>query len=353
MTMRAIALRLTEERILTAMDRGHRGGGPRKRVGVGIWHRSTVHAIIRNSRYAGTTALEKRKTLTTAIVPTANGVKLRPHRVGRPPEQWIHVPVPAIIDAADWQAAQVQMARNKALSFRHMRPGRIYLLRSRWFRCGRCGLGMAAFWQHERGYYRCSSHHERMDPAARCRGTVRGEDVEGRIWNAIMSLLENPDLVAREVAKQRETVHAAEAEIDQELATIAACLERCEQDDRRLVDAYVVGAFTPQELKAYRAEVTTRRQGLDARRQELLAKHTGLRETTDRREALNAYCARVRERLYTFTVVEKHVLFDALALKLFWTPGELLHLEATIPLDGDGIVSNTPKWTSPPQTNKC
>ena len=198
--------------------------------------------------------------------------------------------VPAIVDEATWQAAQAQVARNKDLSFRRMKPGWTYLLRPRWFRCG---LGMTASWQHERVYYRCSSA-QRTDLAARCRGTVRGEDVEGRVWNAVMRLLEHPELVAREVAKQHETVQAAEAEISQGLADIATVLGRCDQDDRRLVEAYAAGAFTPQELKAYRAEVTTRRHGLESRRQELLAKRAGLRQMADQSEALITYCARVR-----------------------------------------------------------
>lgn len=186
-----------------------------------------------------------------------------------------------------------------------------------------------------------------MDRAARCRGTVRGED-EGRVWNAVMRLLENPELAACEAAKQHEMVQAAEAEVDQELATTATGLQRCEHDDRRLVDAYVAGAFTAQELKAYRAEVATRGHWLEARRQELLPKQAGLRQTADQAEALTAYWARVRERLRTFTVAEKQLVFDALALTIFRTPGEPLHLEATIPLDEDGIVSSPSQWKRKP-----
>jgi hypothetical protein len=130
-------------------------------------------------------------------------------------------------------------------------------------------------------------------------------------------------------------------EAGQKLAAIATGLDRCEPDDRRLVDAYVAGAFTPQELKGYRVEVTTRRHGLESRRQELLAKQAGLRQTADQSEALITYCARVRARLHTFTVAEKQVVFDALALTIAWTHGGPLRLDAAIPLDGDGIVSNT------------
>src|SRR5687767_12169340 len=47
---------------------------------------------------------------------------------------------------------------------------------------------------------------------------------------------------------------------------VEASLARCVHDDRRLVDAYVAGAFTAAELKAYCADVATRGQAMEAHR---------------------------------------------------------------------------------------
>ena len=40
-------------------------------------------------------------------------------RKPRPREEWIPIPVPAIVDAVTYQAASEQRARNSALSFRN------------------------------------------------------------------------------------------------------------------------------------------------------------------------------------------------------------------------------------------
>jgi hypothetical protein len=104
------------------------------------------------------------------------------------------------------------------------------------------------------------------------------------------------------------------------------------------VDADVVGAFTATELKAYRADVTSRRQQLETERQGLLSKRETLQQTMGQTDALETHCARVRDRLTTFSIEEQQVAFDALALKVCWIPSEPLQIDASIPLDG--IVSH-------------
>jgi site-specific DNA recombinase len=133
-TVRGIAMRLTQERIPTAMDRGPRGGGGKKKAGAGVWTQSAVWRMLRNQTYIGKGYLEKRKTVSWKLVPTVDGVKRRLDRRWRSqeePDAWIAVTVPAIIDEATFQAVQAQLERNKALSFRNGKPSQPYLLRSR------------------------------------------------------------------------------------------------------------------------------------------------------------------------------------------------------------------------------
>jgi site-specific DNA recombinase len=297
---------------------------------------------LRNPIYVGTAYFDKRTTVSWEMVHTPDGMKRRRHRGWRDPEAWIALSVPAIIDEDTFQAAQLQIERNKASSFRNRKPTRPYLLRGRWFRCGRCGLAMTGYTNNHGRYYRCSSRQMKTDPARRCRGTMRGEVTERRVWEAIMQILDHPELVTAEVAKQQATIEDQEGGLAQDLAAIETALTRCEQDDRRLLDAYVAGAFTAMELKAYRADVLTRRQQLEGHRQELCAKREALEQARGHTEALETYCSRVRDRLTTFSVEEQRLAFDALAETVRWMPGDPLHIEASIPLDG--IVSQPARW---------
>jgi site-specific DNA recombinase len=341
-TVRGIATRLTQERVPTAMDRGPRGGGRKKKDAVGVWALSAVHRLLRNPIYVGTAFFNKRKTVSSQMVQTPDGMKTRRQRGWRDPAAWIALAVPAIIDDASFQAAQAQIERNKALSFRNRKPTRTYLLRGRWFRCGRCGLAMTGYTNNHGRYYRCSSRQMKTDPAHRCRSQIRGDEAERRVWAAIMQILDHPGLVSAEVAKQQSTIGERDGALASEIAAIETALARCEEEDRRLVDAYVAGAFTVAELKAYRADVVTRHQALEGERQSVCAKREALQQARGQTEALETYCARVRDRLTTFSVEEQQLAFDALAVMVRWMPGEPLHIEASIPLDG--IVSQPARW---------
>jgi hypothetical protein len=86
-------------------------------------------------------------------------------------------------------------------------------------------------------------------------------------------------------------------------------------NDQRLVEAYVAGAFTATEPKAYRADITTKRESLEVHYQTLLTRHAPLQHTLGQAEVLVDYCARVRERSQTCSLEEQHCAFDALALQ--------------------------------------
>ena len=50
-------------------------------------------------------------------------------------------------------------------------------------------------------------------------------------------------------------------------------------------------------------------------------------------EALIGYCTRVRLELQTFNAKEKRMAFEALNVRITWTPGQPLTIEGMIPLD--------------------
>jgi site-specific DNA recombinase len=323
LTMRAIARRLTDARIPTATDRraytAADGRKPCKQEPVGVWSISSVSVILTNPAYMGQMRYYAR----------AN-VRHNGRRVSyrwRPQEEWLTVPVPAIIDPDTFAAVQRQLADN-----RHRRPQwkGTPLLRGRWFRCGRCGAAMATLKAHGQRYYRCSSWQTKLTREHRCPGVIRAEKAEKDVWDAIMQMLEHPEQVREAVARQQATIQEQEAAIAAELAAVESAFARCAEDDRRLVDAYVAGAFTAVELKGYRADVARKRQSLEGHRQELVGRREALQQQTGQMEALGGYCARVRQELQTFSLEEKHRTFEALALRVTGIPKQPLRILASL-----------------------
>jgi chromosome segregation ATPase len=193
-------------------------------------------------------------------------------------------------------------------------------------------------------YYRCTSAVVELDPARRCRRSLRADDTETRVWSTMMQILEHPELVAAEVAKRQASMHEQEAAIDQELRIVERELAECDREVQRRAEAYAGEVINLAELRAYRAEIDERRQSWTYQREDLAQRREAALQAVDQVGALIDYCERVRNRLRTFSVDEQHVAFDALALKVYWTPGEEkdLRIEASIALES--IASQPSRW---------
>jgi site-specific DNA recombinase len=92
-------------------------------------------------------------------------------RRARLPQEWIVLTIPAMIDEETFQAAQAQLQLNRALAKRNRKYD--YLFGGGRFRCGHCGRGMTGFPLWGVRYYRCHGRNQVMDPAQRCRGSVK------------------------------------------------------------------------------------------------------------------------------------------------------------------------------------
>jgi site-specific DNA recombinase len=306
-----IAFQLSQERQPT------RGNGCRRLPPV-IWQESTVHKILTNEAYAGRTYWNKyaRTSKTT--------------RRQRPREEWVAIPVPAIIDEATFQAIQRQLARNRELSLRNTK--REYLLRGGHLRC-HCGRVMTGSTRKAgRGYYRCHSQFNLKAAELRCRGSLRADAIEAQVWAAVVRILEEPALIAAEVARQETEAEAQRAKIGQQMALIHAALAKCDREAQRWADAYAAEVINLGELKGYRAEIETKRQGLLTEHGALQAQFDAIGLAVQQVDALTEYCARVCERLQTFNHAEKRFALEALNIRVKWTPGQPLAIEGSIPL---------------------
>ena len=131
------------------------------RSGKPIWSSSVVHHILSDPIYTGTAYTNRYR----FVPPKKPRVAPRAHaaentcRQPRPREDWIPIPVPAIIAQETFDLAQAQLAHNAKLSFRN-NTKYTYLLRCL-LACQTCGLAMygttykATATQPARHYYEC------------------------------------------------------------------------------------------------------------------------------------------------------------------------------------------------------
>jgi site-specific DNA recombinase len=141
------------------------------------WERSTIWAMLRNPAYRGMACFGK--TQQDARWPRANrAVRLRGHALRRsactaqptPQDQWIQIPVPALVDERTFDLAQERLQDNKKFSPRRtLEPSILQGLAH----CAQCGYALYRTSTRSSArkidYYRClGSHAWRYQGQARC-----------------------------------------------------------------------------------------------------------------------------------------------------------------------------------------
>jgi site-specific DNA recombinase len=344
---------LVDERMTVRQITKRLNAGPwRPRNGRPSWSTSVVHHILSDPVYTGT-AYANRYQYVPAIKPRrrdgarAGGPACR--RL-KPPDDWIAIPVPALVDQDLAERARAQLARNATLSFRH-NTKHAYLLRCL-LTCGRCGLAMfgtthpATPRQAERRYYKCHG----KDPIDSARGrictrrTVTCADLEDAVWGHVVALLQQPERLLAQVEHHARLATEGNEQERAEAQRLAARLDRLGREDRRLVDAYQAGVVTLAELTERRQQLELRRRAIEDQREQ----HARLRRERAQAKAvltdLTAFCERVRGRLARATFADRQAILQLLIERII-VHDDALEIRHVIPLrhPEDG-----PSATGPP-----
>lgn len=150
----------------------------------------TISRILTREMYFGQHYLFKQKTCKTGQY--SREVK------NTPPESWIPVKIPAIIPRETWEAAQLQIQKNKRLATRNNKYN--YLLRGLLF-CALCGRSMTAYARpvkrkngSEKTYYYYSCISKESNTYAvngtcpcQCR-RIPAEDIEQAVWQVLVRI---------------------------------------------------------------------------------------------------------------------------------------------------------------------
>ncbi len=232
------------------------------RFGNENWGRRTIAQILNNTAYKGMAAFGK-----TRCGPIR--ARLRPVRCKSgqskqtysaydvPEEEWIYIPVPPIIDAAIFDAAQEQLQENKK-RVRKRGTGAKYLLQSLVV-CSDCKYAFYGIHRKatprkngsmsaEYTYYRCSgSEKARFAGEAVCfNKQVKGDLLERAVWDEVKKLLSNPDIILME--HQRRLTEVSDMTEDKE-GFVEQQIGKLKKGISRLIDAYAEGHIEKQDFE--------------------------------------------------------------------------------------------------------
>jgi site-specific DNA recombinase len=299
--------------------------------GRAVWPLATVGRLLRNEAYVGRLYWNR---TATSFDPALGRHRQR----RRPPEEWVAIPIPAIVDEETFEAAGRAARDNTAFSPRRTEPG-TFLLR-RLARCGRCGVKLACHRaQREHGlarYYLCP-HHDPVRAGGedrRCtERRIRADELDAFVFDQVQALLARPELLAA-----GEAAVAAQAPVpdDELLSTQLARLNRRAQaaqaERRRLADLYQAGVIEAAELAHRAAELESRRRHLDSERQALTTQRAELTADNHLNQRIEAFAARALASLDRLDFNGRQQLLR-LVLEDVRVQGWQVELRLRIPLD--------------------
>lgn len=254
--------------------------GEKTRKGKTSWDRTTIWGVLRNPAYIGEAAYGK-----TRIGPmrprlrATRGQSVQPRRaksdfeVAR--EDWISIPVPALIDRPVFEAAQEQLRENRR-RMREQARGARYLLQG----LLECKICRYAFFgkpvspaaakgkRRNYAYYRCiGTDAYRFGGRRVCdNDQVRTDRLDLAVWQEVRVLLEHPQRVTEEYRRRLEpqsnSTHPG-------IAGVEARLGKLRHGLARLIDSYADGLIEKSEFEPRIKDLRERSARLESQAKEL------------------------------------------------------------------------------------
>jgi site-specific DNA recombinase len=237
------------------------------------WNVASVRGILRSPAYAGTaysgrTRHAPARHRKSALRPVGPGYSQQP----TPAEEWIAIPVPALISSATFDAAQAQLDRNTPMARRH-NTAQAYLLRGL-LSCGRSQLACTGR-SRARGYayYGCRGRTDLLRAARGERCTARyapAQALDALVWADLCRVLSDPSLLTHELTRLHQGTWRAE-ELRARHQDLGAALAQLERQQERVLEAYLAEIIGREEFARKRQEILRLLNGLAHQRRQIEA----------------------------------------------------------------------------------
>jgi site-specific DNA recombinase len=326
-------------------------------TGKPVWGVSTIGRLLRNEAYVGTVYYNRREAIDGN---GPRGARTRRTRYReRPREEWIAIPVPAIVDQATFERAQQVSRDNSKWNPRGAEPG-AWLLRGL-IECGHCGVGANCHKMRGRNgafhrYYYCRNHdvlraggHDRLCPER----NIRADELDAFVFEQVRAALLDPRQL---IAGERAVITAAPPDEDELIAAqlrhLESALQATDRERTRLLDAYQAGLLELDELTRRTATLTTRRDQLARERDATSERSAELASQNRLRRGLAQFAQRVAASLDELDHDARQRLLRLVVEKVR-VQGWRVQIHLKIPLqddsDGDGDGGEPTPPTTPPR----
>jgi site-specific DNA recombinase len=312
------------------------------------WERSMVWAMLRNPAYRGAACFGKTRVATrqrvTRPLRMRGGTATRDSASHeRPREDWIEIPVPALIDEPIFARAQELLQENKVRAQRRtIAPSLVQGLVS----CRQCGYALSRTSTRSSArlihYYRClGSDAWRHLSGPRCTSRpVRQELLDETVWTAVMRLLEDPTLIQQELDRRLTVARAADPTTQRE-RTVQRDLVRVDKSIERMLTAYQEELLSLEQLRERMPSLRQREQALRTELQSIAEQTRERAMYMSLAQTLSMFLGRLRLAADTLDMLERQRIVRLLVKEVL-VADETIVIRHCIP-----IPSGPPNGSSP------
>ncbi len=261
-TLHGLAAQLTVRRVPTP-------------TGKPIWRPTTIRGLLTNPAYKGQAASGRLRTAParrrkSALEPIGKGQSTTAH----PPEEWITVPVPALVAAEQFEAVQRRLATNQRSARRSTTHP--YLLRGL-VSCGVCRLACTGVTRTATDtryrYYRCLGKQARVASGrARCCPArfIPAGQLDELVWADLCAVLQHPELVAQALERAHSGAWVPK-ELRRRQATLRGVRASLARQRQRLLEAYLAEVIDLDTFQRQDRALAGQEADLLARQREVAA----------------------------------------------------------------------------------
>jgi site-specific DNA recombinase len=300
------------------------------------WSGCSVRAILRDPTYTGLAYGNRyhcvpAKGRVSPLLPIGPGHS----HVLRAREEWIPIPVPAIVAEEVYQRVQVKLAHNQQRAARNTQQE--YLLRGH-VSCGQCHLSTGARTTPAGyGYYVCRGRTDRLRISQGQQCTARyvpAQQLDDLVWRDLCAVLHDPQQVAAALERAQNGAWLPQ-ELQARQANIRQALEGLERQQERLLAAYLAEILALPEFERKRRELEQKRASLQVQRHQLEALAHQRLESSKVAASIEAFCTRVRAELDNATFPHKWILVELLIDQVVVTDDEV-EIRYVMPISQNG-----------------
>ena len=318
------------------------------------WERTTVWAMLRNPAYKGTACYGKTKTTerkkVTRPLRRRGGFSPRcSSNVECPKEDWIKIPVSAIVSPEVFSRAEERLEENKRYSKRRTKEP---TLLQGMMACNKCGYAYyrtsTRTSKRKIYYYRClGSDNYRHENGAICNSKpIRQDYLDGMVWDQVIKLFENPELIRPEIQRRIKTVRDSNP-VKQKKDQLKKETSRIRKAIDKLLDAYQEDLIQLDELRRRMPELRKRLKTINEELNYIesdLIDHGSMLKIADNMES---FLGKLRGAADTMSIVERQKILR-LVVKEILVDDENIRVKHSIPLPRSNMPEKSTTGTTIP-----